>query len=99
MVLQAALLPVNLGTFGKCAHSLQALLQRHDALTTAALQRLPAVADGLAKDVQLASTTEATGIEACLLQSQAELVKQMQAFVTSTELQSNLSGCDYCRTD
>lgn len=84
MVLQAALLPIFMGAFGKCAH-LQALLQCHDALTTAALQCLPAVADTLAGDVQTASATEASVIETCLLQSQAELVKDLQAFVISRE--------------
>lgn len=85
MVLQAALLPVFLDAFGQGAHSLQALLQCHDALTTSALQCLPAAADSLAKDVQTAFATEGTLTETCLLRCQAKLVKEMQAVVTSRE--------------
>ena len=80
-MLQAALLPLFLGAFGKCTHSLQALLQRHDALMSAAVQHLPAVTDSLTTGMQLTSATEST--DTCLLNCQAELVKELQAFVTS----------------
>lgn len=82
-MLQAALLPLFLGAFGKCTHSLQALLQRHDALMSAALERLPAVTGSLTTSVQLVSVTEST--DTCLVHCQAELVKELQAFVTSIE--------------
>ena len=83
MVLQAALLPLFLGAFGKCTHSLQALLQRHDALMSAALERLPAVTDSLATSVQL--TSVAAGTDTCLLHCQAKLVKELQILVTNLE--------------
>lgn len=91
MVLQAALLPLFLGAFGNCTRSLQALLQRHEALMSAALERLPSVTDSLATGVPLTSSTEST--ETCLLHCQADLVKEMQTLVTSIQQPLGSESC------
>lgn len=83
VVLQAGLFPLFLGAVGECAHSLQALLQRQDALLSAALEHLPAVMDSLGIGAQLASVTGSRKI--WLLHCQAELLEGMQALVTSVQ--------------
>ena len=93
VVLQAALLPLFVGAFGQCAHSLQALLQCHDALISAALEPLPAtVMDSLATNVQLTPMTDSR--KTFLLHCQAGFVKEMQAAVTT---QINLLGSKFCK--
>ncbi|KAL3131265.1 hypothetical protein ABBQ38_000562 [Trebouxia sp. C0009 RCD-2024] len=76
--LQAALLPMLLESVRKCKHDLPALLQQHDALIAAALERLPAISDNLQSVLQSTAATEAA--DTCLLHCQALLVKDMQAF-------------------